>query len=141
MQRELTASEIDDLLARQFGLYAKVLAHQKIVHDGNWHQGAQVEWNLPIPTRGVAVLDDAYGQVVVFPDASGVLHYNAFVADASTAPGVQPASEIGKPQFDSPTGNTLDQILSDLKRTAAGVALLAVLSFIGFRLLEKHGYV
>lgn len=141
MQRELYPTEISNLLARQFDLDAKVLAHRRIVELGQWSQSRMVEWNLPIPTRGVVVQDDVYGQVVVFPDGAGLLHFNGWVADTSRAPGMQPGSEIVKGQYESASGNTLDQMLSDLKRGVGGLALLGVLVFLGYKFLEKQGYV
>lgn len=132
MQRELQPAEVEDLLSRQFDLNAKVLTFQRIVDSGQWDQvrqnEAQWSWSawgtvvvdLPIPTRGLAVPDEKFGLVVVFPDAAGKLHYSADVAPAVGA-------AINQPPFQSPSGNTAQQILADLisglGRIAAGLTI------------------
>jgi hypothetical protein len=138
-QRELTTTEVLGLLARHFDLAAKVALHKKIVADGNWTQrindiSVTVAGALPIPPWGLHVRDDVYGDVVIFPDTRGDLHYNGWVsADVAAA--------ADNPTFHSPSGNTLEQMLRDLTQGVAGVALLAVLGLIGWKLAEKHGYV
>ncbi len=54
------------------------------------------EWGLPlpIPPRGLAVNDEAYGVVVIFPDAKGGLHYSATDNESLIA-------EIQKPIYSS----------------------------------------
>lgn len=128
MQRELTPAEISDLLARNFDLQAKVLQHNRLFVDtGQWDQVRMNEANfpnLPIPTKGRILRDDTYGVVVVFPDAKGNLHFSADVAP------VLLNSDITKPPYESPSGNTLTQFLADLRASfgviVSGLVLVAI---------------
>lgn len=108
VQRELTAAEISDLLDRSPDLAARVSTHNALIKP-QWDQGSMQEWNLPIPTRGYSLTDSKYGQVIVFPDAKGNLHFNGFVGGTVGA-------EIDKPVFESPSGNTIEQYLSDFQK-------------------------
>jgi hypothetical protein len=148
MQRELNSAEVSDLLNRNFELQGKVLQHMRIVDSGQWDQiwlntprwtiFSPVEGAiavLPIPTWGLAIDDDKYGTVVVFPDAKGTLHFSAEVAP-------QLAGEINKPPFLSPAGNTLEQFFEDLKtavgRTAALMILGGVVYIIVVNVFNKY---
>lgn len=128
MQRELMPAEVSDLLNRNFDLQAKVLSHTRIVQSGQWDQvrmNESVFPNLPIPTKGRALNDDKFGVVVVFPDAKGTLHFSSNVAPEILN------SDINKPPYESPSGNTLAQLVADLftglQNIGAGVALVGVL--------------
>lgn len=112
MQRELQPAEISDLLNRHFDLQQQVSRHRSIVASGSWDQirmNESVFAGLPIPTKGRLVRDDKYGNVVVFPDAGGNLHYSADVPSENLG-------DITKPPFHSPTGNTLEQLLTDVQK-------------------------
>ena len=127
MQRKLTAGEVSDLLNRNFDLQAKVLAHGRIVDSGQWDQigmNESVFERLPIPTKGLAFQDDKFGVVVVFPDAKGELYFSGEGSPAFLD------SDVNKPPYESPSGNTFGQMLADLKNAfgsiVAGVVITAV---------------
>lgn len=54
--------------------------------------------DYPIAEWGISVPDPVYGNVVIFPDASGQLHYSAGVSN-------QLAANINAPPIESPSGN------------------------------------
>jgi hypothetical protein len=99
MARTLTQPEIEDLLARNFALAGWVTAHEVLFSTpGSWDQvrfGSPDFANLPIPPAGRIVRDDKYGNVLIFPDASGKLHYTADVSD-------QIATQVNLPPYYSP---------------------------------------
>lgn len=112
----LSDTEVWDLLHRHPEVASKVSAHEAYVQDFGWDQteltkggiwGKPTTVILPIPVDGLTFKDDVYGNVVIFPDAQGVLRYDGNVEQV-------PAS-IGEPFFQSPTGNTLEQYIQDLK--------------------------
>jgi hypothetical protein len=137
--RDLTPAEVTDLLNRHFDLAGRVLQFKRIVDSGQWDQWKQNEpswfwgivYDLPIPTRGLALIDDRYGNVVVFPDAAGTLHYTG-----SVNMGV--ATQINLPPFQSPTGNTWDQLIQDLMKAGVKVAAAAFVGAIVYALVVKH---
>lgn len=99
--RQLGDHEVIDFLERNPNVRDVVHLHESLYgFDGSfrWDQVLAAESSdpalFPIPPRGLAVQDDAYGFVVVFPDASGVLHFNA--TDNTSL-----VSEIGKPVYTS----------------------------------------
>jgi hypothetical protein len=136
--RDLTPAEVSDLLARHFDLNAKVLQFKRIVDAGQWDQWRQNQaswwgtvYDLPIPTRGLSVTDDKYGTVVVYPDVAGTLHYVGNVAA-----GV--GNQINLPPFQSPSGNTWDQLIQDLMKAGVKVAAAAFVGAIVYALVVKH---
>lgn len=118
MQRELTADESAELLSRNFDVNAKVVQHRRIVEAGQWDQvmmNESVFFKLPIPAKGLIFSDAQFGVLVIFPDAAGALHFSADAAADLLA------SDITKPPFQSPSGNTLTQFLTDLQKGFAGI--------------------
>jgi hypothetical protein len=137
--RDLLPDEVTDLLNRHFDLNGRVLQFQRIVDAGQWDQWRQNEaswlwgivYDLPIPTRGVSVVDDKYGTVVIFPDVAGVLHY---VGNVQSGVGVQ----INLPPFQSLSGNSLEQTLADLVKGVGKIAAGVVVVMLLYSLAVKH---
>lgn len=85
MIRPLNDYEIQDLIERNPAQRVKVTAHEALFGYYGWQNWDQVRGDvdqygipLPIPPRGITVRADAvYGDVVIFPDAHGVLRYSA----------------------------------------------------------------
>jgi hypothetical protein len=104
--RSLSDHEIVDLLNQHPDIDAVVLSHEQMFlvdgHPYQWDQtliAAQGDTTyavpVPIPPRGLALQNDpTYGNVVIFPDAAGVLH---FIATDNTSL----VSEIEKPVYAS----------------------------------------
>lgn len=117
MQRELTTAEVSELLSRNYDLARRVSEHKIIVAQGGWSQVTTAGgWlsgllSYPIPPGGLAVHDDKFGAVIVFPDAAGALHFNADVASSAV-------NAVNLPPYESPTGNTMTQTLSDIEAAA-----------------------
>jgi hypothetical protein len=94
MTRKLSNMEVFDFLGRHPEVNNLVAQHEHMLQSGGWvWDQTQGGWNaaelvelaaagaftlaLPIPPRGLAVDDDVYGSVVIFPDARGLLHFTS----------------------------------------------------------------
>ena len=81
--RQLTSSEVDALLSRNPSIAGRVLEWNTLVSTLEWSQvyeaGGLFTWtfSMPgaIPAEGIRFTDSDYGNVIIFPDASGVLHF------------------------------------------------------------------
>lgn len=100
--RQLSIFETFDFLDRHPDVNDLVLLHESIFSpiggDATWSQLAgdysAYGHELPIPPRGLAIQDSEFGNVVIFPDAEGVLHYSGDVpADI--------AAQVQRPVFKS----------------------------------------
>ena len=135
MQRSLTPAEVSDLLNRIPDLQRRVLLHERLFESGTWDQiklnSLDHHDRLPIPPRGLAVRDDKYGTVVVFPDAAGQLHFSGDVTAASV-------DALNKPRFASPTGNTMEQFLADVRASLGTLVAGAVILWIVYLVVVKH---
>jgi hypothetical protein len=104
--RALSDHEVFDFLSQHQDIAAKVQQHEQLFlnegHPFTWDQtviAAQGDTTyavaVPIPPRGLSVKDDpSYGDVIVFPDAAGVLH---FISTDNRSL----VEEIQKPVFES----------------------------------------
>jgi hypothetical protein len=86
-QRLLTTTEIADFLARHPLIALQVaetkaavaaLGFDQIYSPPSWYE---IDVRIPglILPNGICVVDSAYGNVVIAPNATGTLYYNAFV--------------------------------------------------------------
>lgn len=81
--RALSGSEVDTLLARNPSIAARVLEWNALISTLDWSQVQQAgglfefTFHIPgaIPANGICFTDSSYGDVIIFPDASGVLHF------------------------------------------------------------------
>jgi hypothetical protein len=129
----LTATEQAGLLARNPILAARVVEFINVVNTIGYNQAPEPSagtdfsaagildyWlqKLPgwIPTWGLLVNDSYFGPVVVFPDASGTLHFTATSA---------PTGDINKPPYESPDQSPLAQII--------GWVMIGVVGFLGLQ--------
>jgi hypothetical protein len=116
MGRTMTAAEISDLLGRNSEVSGRVTAFENIVDMTGYDQQpstvlgpfVSAPLELPIPSWGYAFRDAVYGNVVIFPDASGLLRYTCDLPAGLV-------EEIQQPPFVSPTGNSWSQTLKDLQ--------------------------
>lgn len=84
--RELKADEVDAFLARNPSVGARVIEFNALVFAFGWDQirtepgFLEFDMTIPgaIPPDGIAVQDSVFARVVIFPDASGNLHFTAF---------------------------------------------------------------
>ena len=88
----LTDTEIEDLRMTHADIDQKVADHYQMFlvpgHLYLWDQiliagqgdrvGYDVLMEVPIPPRGIAFNDSGYGEVIVYPDAQGQLHWINF---------------------------------------------------------------
>jgi hypothetical protein len=118
-QRELNNYEVNDFQVRNTDINALIKQFEYLVANYGYDQITgqtaypALEWNstLQIPPQGLIVADASYGNVLVAPDASGILHY-----DANVPAGV--ATQIQKPPYQSPPGGSLP---SDFQAWLAGL--------------------
>jgi hypothetical protein len=87
--RQLSDHEVLDFLSQHSDIASAVQQHEQMFlvdgHPLKWDQisiaaksDTTYAMEVPIPPRGVAVNNDpTYGNVIVFPDASGILHFVA----------------------------------------------------------------
>jgi hypothetical protein len=96
--RELSNLEVVQVLGDHTDIATLVQQHENLFG----YRGSQ-KWNqillaqstsIPVPPRGLTFDDAYYGHVIVFPDASGVLHF--VVTDNDSL-----AKEIAKPVYES----------------------------------------
>lgn len=80
--RPLNDHEYVDMISRHDDVYKLVLAHESMFGFEGYRKWDQVLFSqghdeygdpLPIPPRGITFYDQYYGNIVIFPDAAGVL--------------------------------------------------------------------
>lgn len=121
----LSNAQVEAVLSRNTDLRARVLEFNTLVATLGWDQVRTapgfLEWDFTIPgaipPEGIYVIDPQLGNVVVFPDAAGVLRYNV-------------SNNVGSAHLVSPSG------LPPLPSLPAitGVIALVAIAFIVFEL-------
>lgn len=91
--RALTAPEVDSLLSRNPSIAARILEWNTLLSTLDWSQVHEsdlftVTFGIPgaIPSNGICFTDSTYGDVIIFPDASGVLHFTINAGCSSAEP-------------------------------------------------------
>lgn len=69
--------QIFDLYDRRPEVKTLAAQHEAYVSRYGWNQIKAGMLEVPVPPRGVWFHDEAYGNVVMFPDAAGVLRFTA----------------------------------------------------------------
>jgi hypothetical protein len=98
--RQLSNPEVFDFLSGHADIQKAVSDHEQMFlvdgHPLQWDQILAAQGGMgpvPIPPRGLSVANDpTYGNVIVFPDASGILHFMSTDNSSLTA-------EIQKPVY------------------------------------------
>lgn len=138
MARSLSDPEIQELFSEVPGLYDRTVQHDQFVTANGW---SQVAWalreDLPIPVRGTAV-NAPLGTVILFPDASGILHYILM----ETAQDKSLANEVQKPTYESPTPGLIEELNALLGKVGdlvpfATMALIGVGALWLYQTLKK----
>lgn len=121
--RALTSQEITDFLSRngtvatqveEFNLLDLFSTYEQSPGTDDfltWLQSVYI--NSPIPAYGITVNDSVLGSVVVFPDASGVLHFTQVIGASPTSQSTQPVGAGGQAPIIPPallTGSGLASI-------------------------------
>jgi hypothetical protein len=128
--RELSSGEINSFLFRHLTVYAKIEEFTAFVAVTGYSQDSStwLNWfqsNMPgfIPGYGMEVDDAQLGQVFIFPDASGTLHYTVSTAPVGDINNPLPAAQ----PF---AGNWYDGLVT--------LAEVAVLGYVGYLWLKKR---
>lgn len=130
MNRPLSDYEIQDLLGRYAQLANLVAQHEQIFGGPNpmakWDQiliasqgdADQYGQPVPIPPRGVSFDDVAFGHVIIYPDAAGVLRFISTDNESLV-------KEIQKPVYasDPDYWQLFETIAQKYKEAAQGVGL------------------
>ena len=129
---QLNAAQIDDVLSRNSDLRLRVLEFNVLLSVFTWSQLIEkgfFTWTFDvpgfIPSDGVYVVDSVFGNVVVFPDANGVLRFNA-TANVGSAHLIGPS---GLPNL--PTLPSLTTVTVLLALVAVGFILFEVMPVLG----------
>lgn len=108
-----------------------MLSHERMLlsplatTSGHWDQIEMVDWALPIPISGYVVTNDpVFGNVVIYPDVTGMLHYTQVTS--------QVATQVQKQHYESP-GQSFEDILQGMSATAASLGK-TLLTFGGIAL-------
>lgn len=134
--RPLSNYEVESFLSRHTEIRRAVAEHEAEFGYNGWRQYDQIlatqeEGWLPIPPRGLATADTSFGNVVVFPDAKGILHYVATDNRALIA-------EVNKPAYQSDPDywQMFDAIAAKYKEFAtAGAGVIEAVAVIALLIL------
>jgi hypothetical protein len=113
----LTPADVTAFLARHPDTRRDVFVFESEVFFTGYNRD---DTSYKIPGAGLSVPDSVFGNVLIFPDAAGRLHYTGNVpADI--------AAETNKPPFESPAGQTpLDTLISAAPWIVAAVVGLSL---------------
>lgn len=129
MPYQLSNAQVASFLLRHPVTAFEIGETQAAIDSGVYDWDYVGLWRFPglIPPYGVQVDDSQYGMVTVQIGTDGQAHYAANSYDLGT----------DKPDYISDSGNSLDQITSDVTSALKSTGLLIAAAVVGYALISR----